>query len=177
VQIDYLVVDSSILEAPMLSSSQEFSGRALPALTLLAGLLVGLVSGCAQKTATNEAESQVAPQEEPTARPTSSQEVQKRPREHLQTLLQGRTSGVIASINPDGSISVRIRGASSFYGSGEPLYVLDGVPIRVEPGGTIGGISPYEIESIRVLKGPPETTIYGIRGANGVIIIKTRNAG
>ena len=161
----------------MLRSSQKFSGRTLLALTLPAGILVGFVSGCAQQTATNEAEPQVAPQEEPTRPSTASQEVQKRPRESLQTLLQGRTSGVHVSLNPDGSIAVRIRGASSFYGSNQPLYIVDGIPVRMGPGGTVAGISPYEIESIRVLKGPPETTIYGVRGANGVIIIKTRNSG
>jgi len=158
-------------------SWQELSGRAALAFTLLAGLVVGFASGCAQQSTTNEADSQVAPQEEPARPSTGSQEVQKRPRESLQALLEGRTSGVEVSLNADGSIAVRIRGASSFYGGSQPLYILDGVPIRVEPGGTVGGISPYEIESIRVLKGPPETTIYGVRGANGVIIIKTRNSG
>ena len=159
-------------------SSQKSSGRTLLAQTLLAGLLVCFVSGCAHQATTNEADSQVAPETDSVSVFSgTSQEIQKRPRESIQTLLQGRTSGVIVSVNPDGSLSIRIRGASSFYGSGEPLYVLDGVPIRVEPGGTIGGINPYEIESIRVLKGPPETTIYGMRGANGVIIIKTKHAG
>jgi len=161
----------------MLRSSQKFSGRTLLALALPTGILVGFVSGCAQQATTNEAESQVAPQEEPTRPSTASQEIQKRPREHLQTLLQGRTAGVLVSINPDGSLAVRIRGPGSFYGNSEPLYIVDGIPVRVGPGGTVAGISPYEIESIRVLKGPPETTIYGVRGANGVIIIKTRNAG
>ena len=159
-------------------SSQKSSGRTLLAQTLLAGLLVCFVSGCAHQATTNEADSQVAPETDSVSVfAGTSPEIQKRPRESIQTLLQGRTSGVIVSLNPDGSLSIRIRGASSFYGSGEPLYVLDGVPIRVEPGGTIGGINPYEIESIRVLKGPPETTIYGMRGANGVIIIKTKHAG
>ncbi len=161
----------------MLRSSQKLSRRALLALTLLAGLVVGFVSGCAQQATTNEAEPVVAPLEDPGQTSPSTGEIQKRPRESIQTLLQGRTSGVQVSLNADGSLAVRIRGASSYYGSNQPLYVLDGIPIRVGPGGTIGGISPYEIESIRVLKGPPETTIYGVRGANGVIVIRSKNSG
>jgi len=78
------------------------------------------------------------------------------------------------SVSPSGAISVLIRGAASFYGGSQPLYVVDGVPIQPGPGGTLVGINPYDIESIRVLKGPPETTIYGVRGANGVVVIKTK---
>jgi len=156
-------------------SSHKFSGRALLALTLLAGFLVGFASGCAQKTTTSEAAPQVAPQTDSVSVfAGTSQEVQKRPEESVLTVLQGRTSGAIVSVSPGGAISVRIRGATSFYGSGAPLYVVDGVPVRPGPGGTLAGINPYDIVSIRVLKGPPETTLYGVRGANGVVVIKTR---
>jgi TonB-dependent SusC/RagA subfamily outer membrane receptor len=54
------------------------------------------------------------------------------------------------------------------------LYVLDGVAIEPGPGGSLSGISPYDIESIRVLKDPTDLTMYGSRGANGVIVIKTK---
>jgi TonB-dependent SusC/RagA subfamily outer membrane receptor len=77
-------------------------------------------------------------------------------------------------MNPDGSISVRIRGASSFYSGTEPLYVLDGIPIQPGPRGALTGINPNDIESIEVLKHPPATSLYGVRGANGVIVIKTK---
>ena len=76
----------------------------------------------------------------------------------------------------DGGIAVRIRGVSSFYGNNEPLYVLDGMPIQPGPNGSLTGINPYDIESIKVLKDPADTAIYGIRGANGVIVIKTKTA-
>ena len=159
----------------MLRSSQKFSGRTLLALTLPAGILVGFVSACAQQTTTSEAEPEVAPQTDSVSVfAGTSQEIQKRPHEPIESILMGRTSGVMVTMNANGTISVRIRGATSFYGSGAPLYVVDGIPIRPGPGGTLRGINPYDIESIRVLKGPPETTIYGVRGANGVVVIKTR---
>ncbi len=53
---------------------------------------------------------------------------------------------------PDGGIALRIRGTTSIYGSNEPLYVIDGPPIRSGPGGSLTGINPYDIESIQVLK-------------------------
>ncbi len=155
----------------MPSSLQKSSGRALLPLTLLAGILVGLVSGCARSTATGEAEPEVAPQENPITDPTA---IQKRHQEPIASLLAGRTSGVSVAVNPDGTIAVRIRGASSFYGSAEPLYVIDDVPLPPGSGGSLAGIYPNDIVSIKVLKGPPETTLYGVRGANGVILITTK---
>ena len=155
----------------MPSSSQKSPGRALLPLTLLAGILVGLVSGCARSTATGEPEPEAAPQENPT---TDSKAIQKRHQESIASLLAARTSGVSVAVNPNGTISVRIRGAASFYGSEEPLYVVDGVPVPAGPGGSLAGINPYDIVSIEVLKGPPETTLYGVRGANGVILVTTK---
>ena len=75
---------------------------------------------------------------------------------------------------PGGGIAVRIRGASSFNGSNEPLYVLDGFPMTPGPGGALTGINPYDIASIDVLKDAASTAIYGSRGANGVILIETK---
>jgi TonB-dependent SusC/RagA subfamily outer membrane receptor len=70
---------------------------------------------------------------------------------------------------------VRIRGVASAYG--EPLYVIDGVAIEPGPSGSLSGINAADIESIKVLKDAAETSLYGSRGANGVIIIKTKKPG
>ncbi len=86
-------------------------------------------------------------------------------------------AGILAGMLPT-SISVRIRGATSFYAGSGPLYVIDGVPVTPGPGGVLRGINPYEIESIQVLKNPAETAaLYGLWGANGVIVIKTKRPG
>ena len=74
----------------------------------------------------------------------------------------------------NGGISIQIRGPSSFYGSNEPLYIIDETPITAAPGGVLIGINPHDIESIKVLKDPAETGVYGMRGANGVILITTK---
>ncbi|WP_276502233.1 SusC/RagA family TonB-linked outer membrane protein [Terrimonas pollutisoli] len=88
--------------------------------------------------------------------------------------LQGRASGVQIINNdgaPGGNISVLIRGIGSLASGGNnPLYVIDGYPTT----GGINNINPNDIASIDVLKDASATAVYGIRAANGVIIITTK---
>lgn len=77
----------------------------------------------------------------------------------------------VAGIRMDGG-SIRIRGTRSKNASNDPLIVLDGVPYNE----TISSINPGDIESIDVLKDASSTAIYGARGANGVILITTKQA-
>ena len=87
--------------------------------------------------------------------------------------LQGRASGVLVSQDnwaPGTSPTVLIRGKRSINASNEPLYVVDGVPIT----GGLREISPSDIASMEVLKDASATAIYGSRGANGVVLITTK---
>lgn len=92
----------------------------------------------------------------------------------IEKALAGRVAGVVVTRTPDGGIAVRIRGGSSIYGNNAPLYVVDGMPVDPGPNGSLTGVNPSDIESIRVLKEPAETSLYGSRGANGVILIKLK---
>lgn len=101
--------------------------------------------------------------------------------------LQGRAPGVLVTqssgIAGAGSI-VRIRGTASISAGGDPLYVVDGIPITQgyfisgnrggQNNNPLSSINPNDIESIEVLKDASATAIYGSRGANGVIIITTK---
>ena len=89
--------------------------------------------------------------------------------------LAAHVSGVTVTRTPDGGISVRIRGQSTINGNTEPLYVIDGLPIQPGPGGSLVGINPHDIASIEVLKDVASLAFYGVRGANGVILIKTKH--
>ena len=89
----------------------------------------------------------------------------------LAEMLQGH-AGVVVTELAGGGVSVRIRGSNSILGGEEPLYVIDGMVVH-SPGG-LSGINPNTIESITVLKDGGSTAIYGSRGANGVILIKTK---
>lgn len=104
----------------------------------------------------------------------------------LDGLLQGTVKGVLATTangEPGSSLKLNIRGITSPYpksGKGnnnQPLYVIDGVPTFMEDTGInpLINISPNDIESIDVLKDAAATAIYGSRGANGVVIVKTKN--
>ena len=77
--------------------------------------------------------------------------------------------GKVPGVNIDLNNQIRIRGASTFFGGRTPLLVLNGVIIGMESFSTI---VPTTIKSIKVLKGP-ESSIYGVRGANGVIEVST----
>ncbi len=91
----------------------------------------------------------------------------------LSNALQGRSTGVQISGAPGTSSSVRIRGVGSANGS-EPLYVLDGVVITTSQ---LNLINPSDIISMEVLKDASATSMYGSRGANGVVLITTKNGG
>lgn len=104
----------------------------------------------------------------------------------LDGLLQGTVKGVLATTangEPGSCLKLNIRGITSPYpksGKGnnnQPLYVIDGVPTFMEDTGInpLINISPNDIESIDVLKDAAATAIYGSRGANGVVIVKTKN--
>ena len=87
-------------------------------------------------------------------------------------LLRGRAAGVAVrqtSFEPGGNINIRVRGSSSISADNNPLYVVDGIQSNVG-----NQVSPEDIESIEILKDAAATAIYGARGANGVILITTR---
>lgn len=87
-------------------------------------------------------------------------------------LIKGRAAGVYvrqSSDAPGGSISIRIRGASSISSNNEPLYVIDGVQYD-----NCDNITPDDIQSIEIMKDAASAAIFGSRGANGVVIITTK---
>ncbi|RAJ75486.1 TonB-linked SusC/RagA family outer membrane protein [Chitinophaga dinghuensis] len=97
--------------------------------------------------------------------------------------LAGQVAGVQATV-ASGVLGqparIRIRGTNSLTSSGDPLYVVDGVPIiagnqsGVTPNNPLGDLNPNDIESMEVLKDGAATAIYGSRAANGVVLITTK---
>lgn len=104
--------------------------------------------------------------------------------------LQGKIAGVNvkqSSGMPGATSHVTIRGNVSLTGSNQPLYVVDGMPIASEkafveqvgtgtnPSSRVVDLNPEDIESISVLKGATASALYGLRAANGVIVITTKS--
>lgn len=99
-----------------------------------------------------------------------------RPVASVDGLLQGKVAGlqvVQSSGEPGASVEIRLRGVSSRQGSNSPLYVVDGFPYG--DAGALKQINVNDIASIEVLKDASAASIYGSRGANGVIMITTKS--
>ena len=139
-------------------------------------LLVVVGSACARTASTGTDQVQpVAVSKGAAASTVTAEDVERSPNVPIEQLLAGKVSGVIVTRTADGGIAVRVRGgSSSFSGNNAPLYVLDGVAIEAGPNGGLPGVNPYDIASIKVLKDAADITMYGVRGANGVIVIKTK---
>ena len=100
------------------------------------------------------------------------EEIASFPIARVDQAIQGRSSGVFVLNTdgaPGGNTLIRIRGSNSINGGNEPLVVIDGLQ-----GGRLSTINPMDIESIEILKDASATAIYGSRGANGVIIVTTK---
>ncbi|KAA8478453.1 TonB-linked SusC/RagA family outer membrane protein [Arcticibacter tournemirensis] len=107
-------------------------------------------------------------------------------------MLQGQVAGVVVTTlngGPGAAPKIRIRGTASLNGNQEPLWVLDGIPLEGDNmpavldkdnidqlrNFPIAGVNPDDIEDITILKDAAATAIYGVRAANGVIVITTKN--
>ena len=102
----------------------------------------------------------------------STKDLDQRPIVSAAQALQGKAAGVSVmqpSGEPGGGMSIRVRGTTSFNGSNDPLYVVDGVPVD-----NINFLSPNDIESLSILKDASSAAIYGSRAANGVVLITTK---
>ena len=129
----------------------------------------------------------------------TAKEIQQQPVSNVLLALQGRVPGLVitpASGLPGASVKVQLRGQNSILNGSDPLVIIDGVPLAsgikgatsgtifspfsAYGGGDLNAVSPFssinpdDIESIEVLKDADATSIYGSRGANGVILITTK---
>ena len=104
----------------------------------------------------------------------STKDIAERPIVSAAQAIQGKAAGVnVYQPNgaPGGEMVIRVRGTTSFNGSNNPLYVVDGVPVD-----NLNFLSPQDIASMQILKDASSAAIYGSRAANGVILITTKQA-
>jgi TonB-dependent starch-binding outer membrane protein SusC len=101
-----------------------------------------------------------------------SDEITKTPSSQPMQALQGKVAGlqVVSNGAPGGSPTIRVRGVGSFQGNAAPLYVVDGMFFD-----NIDFLNTSDIESISVLKDASAAAIYGVRAANGVVLIETKS--
>ncbi|MBC7888483.1 MAG: TonB-dependent receptor [Ferruginibacter sp.] len=104
----------------------------------------------------------------------SGSQLEKIPVANVAEALTGRLPGVqVTTVDgqPGAEIVIRVRGGGSITGSNDPLYIVDGFRVN-----SINDISPADIASIDILKDAATAAIYGAAGANGVVIVTTKNA-
>ena len=108
------------------------------------------------------------------AQAVKAEDIEKKNPSDITKALAGEVSGVqvVTSSGQPGTVaSIRIRGIGSISASSAPLYVVDGIPLDA---GSISSIDPSDIASTTILKDATATSLYGSRGANGVIVITTK---
>lgn len=104
----------------------------------------------------------------------SLDDLDERPIVSAAQAIQGKAAGVNVyqpSGTPGGEMVIRVRGTTSFNGSNDPLYVVDGVPVD-----NLNFLSPMDISDMQILKDASSAAIYGSRAANGVVLITTKQA-
>jgi TonB-dependent SusC/RagA subfamily outer membrane receptor len=138
---------------------------------LSVALVSGLAIGCASQ---GKPSARTEPAKAPSV---TSDDIDRSRGQPIEEVLQSKVPGLIVTRTTNGGIAVNIRGSQSFFSGTEPLYVIDGMPVNPGPGGALVGVNPYDIDTIKVLKDPSETALYGVRGANGVIVVTMKKAG
>ena len=103
----------------------------------------------------------------------NQKDIRARPVDNVLQAMQGKLSGVDITSNerPGTVATIKIRGERSVNATNDPLYVVDNIPLS---SGGIEYLNPNDIESIDVLKDASATAIFGSRGANGVVIVTTK---
>lgn len=155
-----------------------------PANAVALVLLLGAMPGCRRSGGAPPATTDAAPDLTPVrvASPRtgavdslSSDSLEGRHVTDVAELLQGRVPGLQVIRLGNGDISLRIRQDDSIQSTGEPLVILDGAPVSAQNLSLVlRQLNPNEIDTIDVLRDVASTSVYGQKGAHGVIVIRMK---
>jgi len=106
----------------------------------------------------------------------TAEDIDRSPGLSLEQLLVTRVPGLTLTRAPDGHLIIHIRGTMTVLGDQEPLFILNGIPLDNPLSGDLAAISARDIDYIQVLRDAASLAMYGSRGANGVIVIKTKDS-
>jgi len=104
----------------------------------------------------------------------TADDIRRSPGQSLEQLLLARVPGLTIERAPDGHSKLIIRGKNTLVGDAEALFVVNGIPLGPAVGGNLSAINIHDIETVQVLRDAAATSAYGVRGSNGVIIIRTK---
>jgi TonB-dependent SusC/RagA subfamily outer membrane receptor len=152
------------------------STRSLAVVVVLAAVASGCGASRARPHATDPGEaSAVAPHTGTASDNHVDRDQSNQSYARIEEMIESRAPGVRVLHYQDGTIRLQIRGVSSPTGRTDPLIVIDGTPTtELRPGSALAALNPSDVVSIDVIKDAASTAFYGMRGANGVIVITTR---
>jgi len=135
--------------------------------TFLPLLLV--LTACSHRKA-----SHLAPDSRPPDTVLTADDIRRSPGQSLEQLLLARVPGLTIERAADGHSKLVLRGKNTILGDDEALFVVNGIPLGPAVSGNLAAVDIHDIETVQVLRDAVATAAYGVRGANGVIIIRTK---
>jgi len=106
----------------------------------------------------------------------TADDIRRSPGQSLEQLLLARVPGLTIERNADGSSKLVLRSKNTLIGNDEPLFVVNGIPLNPNVSGNLSAIDVHDIETVQVLRDAAATSAYGLQGANGVIVIRTKQS-
>ena len=104
----------------------------------------------------------------------TAEDIERAPSVPIEQLLAARVAGITLMQARDGHLMIQIRGQSTLLGDPEPLFVVNGIPLGSAL--NFSAINRHDIATIEVVKDAAGTALYGLRGSNGVIVVRTKGA-
>jgi TonB-dependent starch-binding outer membrane protein SusC len=104
----------------------------------------------------------------------TADDIRRSPGQSLEQLLLARVPGLTLERAADGHFKLLIRGKNTILGDDEALFVVNGIPLGPAVSGNLAAVDIHDIETVQVLRDAVAMAQYGVRGSNGVIVIRTK---
>jgi TonB-dependent starch-binding outer membrane protein SusC len=128
-----------------------------------------LLAGCAHRSAMRTRTESKLPDTVLTA-----EDIRRSPGQSLEQLLLARVPGLSIERGADGRSKLVLRGNNTILGDDEALFVVNGIPLGPAVSGNLLAVDIHDVETVQVLRDAVAMAAYGVRGANGVIVIRTK---
>jgi len=141
----------------------------MPKLTRVSLPVLLVLAACSHRTAELP-----SPDARPPGTVLTADDIRNSPGQSLEQLLLARVPGLTIERAADGHTKLVLRGRNTILGDDEVLFVVNGIPLGPAVSGNLAAVDVHDIETVQILHDAVATAAYGIRGANGVIVIRTK---
>jgi len=139
-------------------------------LTRLSLPVLLVFTACSHRTAVERS----SPDPRPPGTVLTADDIRQSPGQSLEQLLLTRVPGLALERAADGHTKLVLRGKTTILGDDEMLFVVNDIPLGPAVSGNLAAVDIHDIETVQVLREAVATAAYGVRGANGVIVIRTK---